>query len=187
LQEIVVRFLEFQAAPVKPAPELWTPAEVAEAKERVKQQAAEEAKQTDERSSAASSSSGRRGSAFVPPQFFCPISQELMVDPVSTVDGHVYDRLNIQRWFNTGNASSPVTGAPLASTVLVPNHPLRQMIENFRPGYTHRADLDTEWSCVACTTPNKPTDCMCLMCGAEKPLRKQKDPDAMPAATRMLA
>ena len=31
-----------------------------------------------------------------PPSFFCPISFELMQDPVCTVDGHTYERAEIQ-------------------------------------------------------------------------------------------
>ena len=33
------------------------------------------------------------------PSFFCPISMELMHDPVTTVDGHCYERTNIVNWF----------------------------------------------------------------------------------------
>ncbi|KAH9259184.1 hypothetical protein BASA81_002804 [Batrachochytrium salamandrivorans] len=181
--EIVVRFFETPVVQNKPPPEMWTPDEVLEEKKKQAEAIAKQQQQEEEASSA--TPRNRRGSAFVPPQFFCPISQELMLDPVSTVDGHVYDRLNIQRWFNTGKMSSPVTGQALASTQLTPNHPLRQMIESYRPGYTHRADLDTEWNCVACTMVNKPTDMMCTTCGAEKPLRKVRDPDAVPASQIM--
>jgi len=168
-RDVVVRYLEYHPAPAKPPPELWTPEPV----KQIKEERAKVLAQTEDKPT--------------PEVYLCPISQELMVDPVSTADGHVYDRHNIQRWFNTGNISSPVTGAPLPNAALIPNHPLRQLIELLRPGHTHRADLDTEWSCVACTTMNKPTDTMCLMCGAEKPLRKVADPDAVPAARRMLA
>lgn len=187
-KEIIQRFFDYQAQQqIKPPPEMWTPEEVL-AQKKKQQEEMEAAKKREEEetaqanASAAQQTRNRRGSAYIPPQFYCPISQELMVDPVSTVDGHVYDRLNIQRWFNTGKTSSPVTGQALASTILVPNHPLRQMIEAFKPGHTHRADLDTEWNCVACTMVNKPTDMMCLTCGAEKPLRKVRDPDAIPAS-----
>lgn len=186
-QEIITRFFDYQIQQnIKPPPEMWTPEEVLEQKK--KQQAEIEAakEHAEEESKTGGQTKNRRGSTYVPPQFFCPISQELMVDPVSTVDGHVYDRINIQRWFNTGKMTSPVTGQALTSTALTPNHPLRQMIEAYRPGHTHRADLDTEWSCVACTMANKPTDMMCSTCGAEKPPRVVRDPDAVPAASRIL-
>jgi hypothetical protein len=188
--ELVTRFIDYQPdnRPAKPPPELWTPEEIAleKEKQRAEREKFEESEQAGGEAKPAPDKPSRRGSTFIPPQFYCPISQEMMVDPVSTVDGHVYDRINIQRWFNTGKMTSPVTGQLLASTLLVPNHPIRQMIEAFRPGLTHRADLDTEWPCVACTMVNKPTDTMCLTCGAEKPPRRNVDPDAIPAARRIM-
>jgi importin subunit alpha-1 len=191
--ELVTRFIDYQPdnRPAKPPPELWTPEEVAMEKEkqRVEREKFDQSNQENAASTTTTTTTtttNRRGSTFIPPQFYCPISQEIMTDPVSTVDGHVYDRINIQRWFNTGKMTSPVTGQVLASTLLVPNHPIRQMIEAFKPGFTHRADLDTEWNCVACTMVNKPTDTMCLTCGAEKPPRKVFDPDAIPAARRIM-
>lgn len=45
-----------------------------------------------------------------PPAFFCPISMELMRDPVSTADGHCYERASIERWFAQGSRTSPKTG-----------------------------------------------------------------------------
>ena len=48
----------------------------------------------------------------VPAQYRCPISQELMEDPVATSDGHTYERREIFRWLCTHN-TSPLTGATL--------------------------------------------------------------------------
>ena len=64
-----------------------------------------------------------------PPSFFCPISMDIMRDPVSTVDGHCYERAAIQEWFATGNRNAPKTGQALASVTLTPNHALRNAIE----------------------------------------------------------
>ena len=66
-----------------------------------------------------------------PPSFFCPILMEIMVNPVSTVDGHTYERTAIERWFADGHATSPKTGAALASTTLVPAHALRNAIQEW--------------------------------------------------------
>ena len=63
------------------------------------------------------------------PSFFCPISLDIMRDPVSTEDGHCYERADIEEWFAGGNTTSPKTGAALASTTLTPNHALRNAIE----------------------------------------------------------
>jgi len=52
--------------------------------------------------------------------YHCPITTELMADPVMTTDGFTYERAAIERWFVSSNLS-PITGMPLASTQLVPN------------------------------------------------------------------
>lgn len=56
-----------------------------------------------------------------PPAFFCPISMELMRDPVSTADGHCYERASIERWFAQGSRTSPKTGVRLSSTTVIPS------------------------------------------------------------------
>ena len=58
----------------------------------------------------------------------CPITKTTMVDPVSTEDGHTYERAAIQDWFARGNRSSPATGRALGSLTLTPNFLVRQMI-----------------------------------------------------------
>lgn len=43
----------------------------------------------------------------------CPISGKLPIDPVTAEDGRVYERVNIQDWFNQSNSNtvkSPMTG-----------------------------------------------------------------------------
>ena len=69
----------------------------------------------------------------VPPQYLCPITQELMVDPVTTADGHAYERTAIERWLRTHN-TSPSTGARLANKQLTPAIALRQLIRKFGSG-----------------------------------------------------
>ena len=36
--------------------------------------------------------------ALPPAEYLCPITQDVMVDPVSTCDGHTYERAAIERW-----------------------------------------------------------------------------------------
>ena len=62
----------------------------------------------------------------VPPSFVCPITQEVMRDPVSTADGHTYERDAIERWLRT-RRTSPMTGATLSSRALIPNLALRKL------------------------------------------------------------
>jgi len=66
----------------------------------------------------------------IPHRFFCPILQDVMSDPVKTIDGHTYDRPAIERWFQQ-HSTSPLTGLPLASKALLPNTDLREDIEAF--------------------------------------------------------
>ena len=64
----------------------------------------------------------------IPPQFLCPITNELMQDPVTTCDGHAFERLAIERWLRS-HRTSPMTGMPLETTTLTPAIALRQLIE----------------------------------------------------------
>ena len=68
--------------------------------------------------------------APVPPQYLCPITGEVMEDPVTTADGHVYERAAIAQWLRNHD-TSPVTNAQLPNRVLSPAHALRQLIQEF--------------------------------------------------------
>jgi interleukin-1 receptor-associated kinase 4 len=61
--------------------------------------------------------------------FQCPLTMEMMRDPVMTVDGQTYERREITSWFALGNRTSPLTGAELPSTNLTPNIALRKAIQ----------------------------------------------------------
>lgn len=67
----------------------------------------------------------------VPWYFRCPISLELMQDPVTVATGQTYDRASIESWVATGNTTCPVTRAPLADFTLIPNHTLRRLIQEW--------------------------------------------------------
>jgi hypothetical protein len=64
-----------------------------------------------------------------PAEMDCPITQALMLDPVTGSDGHTYERSAIQYWFDTGHNRSPVTNQVLDSQNLYANHALRKMIQ----------------------------------------------------------
>jgi len=66
----------------------------------------------------------------VPDEFCCPLTHDIMHDPVVTVDGLAYERSAIAKWL-TRSQSSPLTGAPLASTLLIDNVSLRGQIRRF--------------------------------------------------------
>ncbi|XP_049367176.1 U-box domain-containing protein 19-like [Solanum verrucosum] len=70
-------------------------------------------------------------SCLNPEDFRCPISLELMTDPVTVSTGQTYDRASIQKWLKSGNLLCPKTGETLQSTELVPNSSLRNLIQQF--------------------------------------------------------
>ena len=65
---------------------------------------------------------------LIPQEMVCPITGEIMEDPVITVDGHSYEREAIEEWFSRGRIISPLTGSPLGTTHLTPNHALKKAI-----------------------------------------------------------
>ena len=71
-----------------------------------------------------------------PADFICPITTELMSDPVMAADGHSYERSAIERWLAT-KSTSPMTGEELQHTCLANHHMLRRMIREW--GETHSA------------------------------------------------
>ncbi|KAF5728626.1 U-box domain-containing protein 8 [Tripterygium wilfordii] len=67
-----------------------------------------------------------------PDDFKCPISLEIMTDPVILTSGHTFDRPSIQRWLNAGHRTCPITNLPLPEQPsLIPNHALRSLISNY--------------------------------------------------------
>jgi len=66
----------------------------------------------------------------VPSAFYCPITHEVMTDPVIAADGHTYERGAIKRWLTTHN-TSPTTNLKLLHRHVIPNHSLRSAIREF--------------------------------------------------------
>ncbi|XP_078160101.1 U-box domain-containing protein 11-like [Carex rostrata] len=64
----------------------------------------------------------------IPEDFRCPISLELMRDPVIVSTGQTYERAFIQRWIDNGNRTCPKTQQKLQNTTLTPNYVLRSLI-----------------------------------------------------------
>ncbi|CAN0846824.1 U-box domain-containing protein 16 [Linum grandiflorum] len=64
----------------------------------------------------------------IPPDFRCPISLDLMRDPVVVATGQTYDRESISLWIESGHNTCPKTGQSLAHTNLIPNRALKNLI-----------------------------------------------------------
>jgi U-box domain/Armadillo-like len=73
--------------------------------------------------------SGRDSSSFVVPKdFCCPISLDLMCDPVVVSTGQTYDRASIIQWMDEGHSTCPNSGQLLSDSRLIPNRALRSLI-----------------------------------------------------------
>ncbi len=64
----------------------------------------------------------------IPNEYICPISLEIMLDPVICEDGHTYERESIGIIFDN---RSPITRQTINKNNLIPNRALRHLIESF--------------------------------------------------------
>ncbi|GMI87661.1 Plant U-Box Protein 11 [Hibiscus trionum] len=67
----------------------------------------------------------------IPVDYLCPISLELMRDPVIVATGQTYERSYIQRWIDCGNLTCPKTQQKLENLTLTPNYVLRSLINQW--------------------------------------------------------
>ncbi|KAL1295165.1 hypothetical protein HN51_056025 [Arachis hypogaea] len=67
-------------------------------------------------------------SPVIPDDFRCPISLELMKDPVIVSTGQTYERSCIQKWLDAGHKTCPKTQQTLLHTALTPNYVLKSLI-----------------------------------------------------------
>ncbi|KAL8520287.1 hypothetical protein ACS0TY_011001 [Phlomoides rotata] len=67
----------------------------------------------------------------IPDELRCPISLDLMHDPVIVASGHTYDRNSIAQWINSGHHTCPKTGQKLIHMALIPNYALKSLIHQW--------------------------------------------------------
>lgn len=71
---------------------------------------------------------GFEAEAEFPREYFCPISNQLMKDPVLLEeDGHIYDRKSIEKWLKN-SMKSPASGNEIKSATLTPASALKRRI-----------------------------------------------------------
>lgn len=68
---------------------------------------------------------------FIPPDFYCPITGELLVNPVSEPSGHTYEKDSILEWLKIKN-ESPLTKQPLHESQLNDNLAMKRSIDSIR-------------------------------------------------------
>jgi hypothetical protein len=66
---------------------------------------------------------------IIPEEYICPITMDIMQDPVVTSDGHVYEKRAIQKWLLTNN-KSPLTNCEISKEI-IPCHAFRNLIQKF--------------------------------------------------------
>ncbi|MBA0832546.1 hypothetical protein Goarm_016934, partial [Gossypium armourianum] len=67
----------------------------------------------------------------IPADFCCPLSLELMTDPVIVASGQTYERAFIKKWIGLGLIVCPKTRQTLAHTNLIPNYTVKALIANW--------------------------------------------------------
>ena len=68
-----------------------------------------------------------------PEDLCCPISSELMRDPVITVAGNTYERCMIEQWFARGKTTDPLSNEKVG-TMLIPNNQVKKMVAEWLDG-----------------------------------------------------
>ncbi|KAB1208519.1 U-box domain-containing protein 26 [Morella rubra] len=111
----------------------------------------------------------------IPYHFRCPISLELMRDPVTVSTGQTYDRASIESWVATGNTTCPVTRVPLTDFTLIPNHTLRRLIQDW-------CVANRSFGVERIPTPKQPADPALV-----RSLLNQASSVSNPAASRLSA
>lgn len=95
----------------------------------------------------------------IPKDFCCPISLDLMQDPVIVSTGQTYERASISRWVEEGHCTCPKTGQMLNHTRLVPNRALRNLIMQWCTAHGIPFDpsesTDTSAEIFAAASPTK--------------------------------
>jgi hypothetical protein len=115
----------------------------------------------------------------------CPITNEVMREPVIDYEGNTYEKSAILNWLKINN-TSPITRNPLRIDQLVPN---RALLEYYTTTTTIQGNMTNcsncgkvmkvtnykghkevlcfncrDWACKSCTFLNKCTSPVCEMC-----------------------
>lgn len=71
------------------------------------------------------------GTPEPPEEFKCPISMRLMYDPVIIASGKTFERFWIEKWFNEGNKTCPITHMKLDNLYSTPNSAMKGLISKW--------------------------------------------------------
>jgi HEAT repeat protein len=68
---------------------------------------------------------------LIPTHFRCPLSLQLMLDPVMLASGQTFERSFIQKWLDNGLRICPITHQSIQHTDLVSNYTVKAMISTW--------------------------------------------------------
>ena len=70
--------------------------------------------------------------AEIPSYFICPISMQIMRDPITVCTGITYDRESMEKWiYSCGKNTCPATMQVMPNYDMIPNHTLRRLIQGW--------------------------------------------------------
>lgn len=85
------------------------------------------------------------------PDIVCPISKEIMKNPVITDNGISYEKKDILKWLEKNN-NCPITGEYLDNSLLTPNIQLKNIIITLEDKYLFHTKninlIDTNKCCI---------------------------------------
>ena len=68
-----------------------------------------------------------------PKMFLCPVTQEVMVNPVILASGQVYDKASVEKWFyDYEKDTDPLTNATLSDKRMIPVYCIKAAIDEWR-------------------------------------------------------
>lgn len=74
----------------------------------------------------------KSGQMLLPPEELrCPISLQLMSDPVIIASGQTYERVCIEKWFSDGHNTCPKTRQKLSHLYLTPNYCVKGLVASW--------------------------------------------------------
>ncbi|XP_008807731.2 U-box domain-containing protein 3 [Phoenix dactylifera] len=85
----------------------------------------------------------------IPSHFRCPLSLQLMLDPVIVASGQTYERSFIQKWLDSGLRICPRTHQILSHTNLIPNFTVKELIANWCEHNNIRLSNSVQSDCIS--------------------------------------
>ncbi|CAD5330126.1 U-box domain-containing protein 5 [Arabidopsis thaliana] len=80
---------------------------------------------------AAEAEASEEHNGTLPEKFKCTLSRTVMYDPVIISSGNTFERMQIQKWFDEGNDSCPISKRKLDDFTLKPNVELKSQISEW--------------------------------------------------------